>query len=166
MSKITSQKRTKNNGSLSGNQPLPEHMSIDEIDRKLLKILNWNSRLSYREIARQVKLSTGTVISRLEKLKKNGIVTGFYTSLDARKLGYTITAIIEVIAAKGMFLEAAKTISEFPNVAGVYAVSGDADAIVIAKFKDSDDLNEFLKKLNKDPDVIRTNTHIALKAVK
>jgi Lrp/AsnC family transcriptional regulator for asnA, asnC and gidA len=141
-------------------------MSIDETDRKLLKILNWNARLSYREIARQVNLSTGTVISRMDKLKKNGTINGFYTRLDAKKLGYTLTAVIEVIATKGMFLEAAEKISSFPNVLGVYAVSGEIDAIVVAKFKDSDDLNEFLKKLNKDPEVIRTNTRIVLRAMK
>ena len=143
-----------------------EQMYIDEIDRKILKILNWNARLSYREIARQTKLSTGTVISRLEKLQKNGVITGYYANVDAKKLGYTLGAIIEVIATKGMFLEAAQKFSAYPNVSGVYAVSGDSDAIVVAKFRDSDHLNEFLKELNKDSDVVRTGTHIVLKAMK
>lgn len=143
-----------------------EQMSIDDADMKILKILNWNARLSYREIGRQTGLSTSTVISRLKKLQKSGVIGGYYVQIDAKKLGYNIGSIIEVIAAKGMFLEAAEKISAYPNVSGVYAVSGDTDAIVVAKFRDSDHLNEFLKELNKDPDVIRTGTHIVLKAMK
>ncbi len=143
-----------------------EQTSIDEIDTKILKVLNWNARLSYREIARQTKLSTGTVISRLKKLQKSGVIVGYCVQIDSKKLGYTLGAIIEVIAAKSMFLEASRKISSYHNVSGVYAVSGDIDAIVIAKFKDSDHLNDFLRELNKDPDVIRTGTHIVLKEIK
>ncbi len=143
-----------------------EQLSIDDVDTKIMKILNWNARISYREIGRQTGLSTGTVIARLEKLQKSGVIQGYYAYIDPQKMGYKIGSIIEVIAAKGMFLEAAEKISSYPNVSGVYAVSGDIDAIVIAKFRDSDHLNEFLKELNKDPDVIRTGTHIVLKAMK
>ena len=50
-----------------------EHLSIDDTDKKILKFLIWDARLSYREIARQAKLSTTTVIERLKKMKANGV---------------------------------------------------------------------------------------------
>ena len=61
-----------------------EQLSIDELDRKILKFLIWDARLSYREIARQAKLSTTTVIERLKKLKSNGIINGYSANLDAK----------------------------------------------------------------------------------
>lgn len=139
---------------------------IDENDRKILRMLLFNPRLSYREIARATKLSVGTVSERIRKLMRDGFLRGFHADIDAKKLGYGLTAVIEVIASKGEFLGAAEEISRYPNVYGVYAISGPYDAMVIAKFRDSDELNDFLKKLNKKPDVVRTETHIVLKTMK
>lgn len=166
MSSKYSRKKTIVQPPLKGLKNENEHLSIDETDRKILKLLTWDSRLSYREIARQLKLSTGTIIERLKKLKTSGVITGYSVNIDPQKLGYELVAIIDVIAAKGMFLEAAEEISKYPNVHGVYAVSGTSDAVVVAKFKEPDELNEFLKKLNMHSDVIRTNTHVVLKVIK
>lgn len=141
-------------------------LNIDENTRKILRVILFNPRLSYREIARMTKLSVATVSEKIRKLMTDGIIKGFHTDVDAKKLGYGLTAVIEVIASKGEFTEAAKEISKFPNVYAVYSISGPYDVTIVAKFRSSDELSEFLKKLNKKPSVVRTETHVVLRTIK
>lgn len=141
-------------------------LSIDEFDRKILKSLIWDARLSYREIARQTKLSTTTVIERLKKMKINGVINGYSVNLDAKKLGYELTAIIELVAPKLLVLKAIEDISEFPNVYAIYHTTGGIDAIIIAKFKGIDELHNFLKEIYSKFEIERSETRIVFDTVK
>lgn len=143
-----------------------EHMSIDEIDKKLLRILNWDARLSYREIARQTKLSTGTVIARLDKLKSHGVIKSYSANIDPKKLGYGMTAIIEVVAPKLNLMHALKEIVDLPNIYAIYRTTGDIDMIIISKFKSVEELEHFLSGLYTKIDIQRTETRIVLNTVK
>lgn len=141
-------------------------MSIDEGDKKILRLLNWDGRLSYREIARQAKLSTTTVIERLKKMKINGIIKGYSANLDPKKLGYELTAIIELVAPKPTVLSAMKEVSELANIHAIYHTTGDVDAIVIAKFKGVDELQKFLGDLYTKLEIERSETRIVLETIK
>lgn len=143
-----------------------KHLSIDDIDRKILKLLIWDARLSYREIARQAKLSPTTVIERLRKLKTNGIITGYSVNLDSKKLGFGLTAIIELVAPKLKLIKAMEEIRELPNVYAIYHTTGDVDMIVIAKFSTVDELQKFLENLYKSTDIQRSETRIVLNTLK
>ncbi|MBU5536966.1 MAG: Lrp/AsnC family transcriptional regulator [Candidatus Aenigmatarchaeota archaeon] len=143
-----------------------EQTSIDEIDMKILRILNWDARLSYREIARQTKLSTGTVIARLNKLRKEGVINGYSVNINPKKLGFGLTAIIEVIAPKISLMQAMRDIKELPNIQGIYHLTGDVDIIIMAKFKSIEHLQNFLNELYKKEDIQRTHTRIVLDTLK
>lgn len=143
-----------------------KHSSIDEIDRKILKLLVWDARLSYREIARQAKLSTTTVIERLKKLKMAGVINGYSVNLDSKKLGYELSAIIELVAPKLILMKVMSEIVELPNVYAVYHTTGDVDAIIIAKFKGVDELQKFLSELYNKLEIQRSETRIVLNTVK
>ena len=77
--------------------------------------------------------------------------------LDHEKLGYDLTAIIEVTSIKGKIAEVEKHISKFSNVCAVYDIGGLTDMIVVAKFRNR---GNFVKKDLSLPYVERTNTHI------
>lgn len=141
-------------------------MSIDNLDRKILKELVSNSRSSFRQIARRCKVSIATVSSRVKKLEKTGIIKGYTIMLDHEKLGYELTAITEITVSKGKLLEVEKEISHMPNVCGVYDVTGLTDTIVLAKFKNRKELSRFCKSLLAMEFIERTNTHIVLNTVK
>ena len=141
-------------------------LSIDEIDRKILKLLLQDARFSYREISRQTKLSTTTVIERLRKLRANGIITGYSVDLDSKKLGLGLTAIIELVGRKLELIKAIEKIKEFPNVYAIYYTTGDVDMIVVVKFKTVDELQNFLGDLYQLMDVQRSETRIVLNTIK
>jgi DNA-binding Lrp family transcriptional regulator len=139
---------------------------MDETDVKLLGKLLSDARLSYRRIADEIGVSAPTVLARVKKLEKDRVIKFYSAILDHEKLGYDLTAIIEVTSVKGKIAEVEKHISEFSNVCAVYDIGGLTDMIVVAKFKNRGQLSNFVKKDLTLPYVERTNTHIVLLKVK
>ena len=139
---------------------------MDETDLKILKKLLSDARMSYRKVAEEIGVSPPTVLARVEKLENEGIVRSYSVLLDHEKLGYDLTAIIEITATKGKVLDLQKQIAKFPNVCAVYDITGLTDIIVVAKFKNRKELSNFVKKDLLLPSVERTNTHLVLITVK
>lgn len=139
---------------------------MDETDVKILGKLLSDARLSYRRIADEIGVSPPTVLARVKKLEKESVIKFYSAILDHEKLGYDLTAIIEVTTVKGKIAEVEKHIAKFPNVCAVYDITGLTDMIVIAKFKSRTQLSNFVKKDLALPYVDRTNTHVVLITVK
>ena len=141
-------------------------MKIDEKDTQILKHLLSDSRQSARQLSLRMGVSTVTMISRMKKLQEEKIIRGFSVRLDHELLGYDITAIIEITTNQGKMLEIENVIAKKENVIGVYDITGNADTIVIAKFKDRQTLSDFIKKLSSMSNIQNTITHIALNTIK
>jgi DNA-binding Lrp family transcriptional regulator len=141
-------------------------MHLDETDVKILKALTLDARLSSRQIAKQCGVSIGTVLSRMKRMEKEGIVKGYSALLDHERLGYELTVVSEITVSKGRLLEVENEIARLPNVCCVYDVTGLIDAIIIAKFKNREELGKFTKRLLALPYVERTNTHVVLTTIK
>jgi DNA-binding Lrp family transcriptional regulator len=139
---------------------------MDETDVKILKKVLSDARLSYRKIAEEIGVSPPTVLTRMQRLESNYIIKSYSAVLDHEKLGYDLTAIIELTAVKGKITEVEKHISRFPNVCAVYDITGLTDMIIVAKFRNRKDLSDFVKKDLSLPFVDRTNSHIVLVTVK
>jgi len=136
------------------------------LDKKILQAYLSDSRVSYRELAHKLSVSTTTVQSRTSKLEKAGIIRGYSAIFDHEKVGYQLTAITEISVAKGKLLELEREVAKLPQVLAVYDVTGLTDAMVIAKFKSREELSKFTKTLLAMPFIERTNTHIVLTTVK
>ena len=134
-------------------------MILDEIDLKILRRVLKDARMSYRKIADEIDVSPPTVLSKVQKLEKDKIIKSYSAVLDHEKLGYDLTAVIEVTAIKGKITEMEKHISKFPNVCAVYDITGLTDMVIVAKFKSRGELSNFVKKDLSMPYIDRTNTH-------
>ena len=139
---------------------------MDETDVKILKKLLSDARMSYRKVADEVGMSPPTVLARVEKLQSEGIIRSYSALLDHEKLGYDLTAIIEITATKGKIVDLERQIAKFPNVCAVYDITGLTDMMVVAKFKNRKELSNFVKKDLSLPYIERTNTHVVLLTVK
>jgi len=139
-------------------------MEFDETDTKILNNLLVDARLSARQLAYKLGLSTVTVLTRIKKLEQKKIITGYTARLDHQILGYDLVAIIEIKTTKGKMLEIESKIAE--NVCAVYDVTGQADILLICKFKNRDELSHFVKSLSAIPNVENTETHIVLNTIK
>lgn len=141
-------------------------VTLDEIDIRILRKLISDARLSYRNIAEQIGVSPPTVLARVEKLEKNKIIKSYSALLDHEKLGYDLTAIIEVTAIKNKVVEVEKVLSKYENVCAIYDITGLTDMIIVAKFRNRKELSNFVKKELSIPSVQRTNTHLVFTTVK
>jgi DNA-binding Lrp family transcriptional regulator len=141
-------------------------MNLDETDVKVLKALTEDARLSSRQIAKQCKISIGTVLSRIKRMEEEGIIKGYTVLLDQEKLGYELTVVTEITVSKGRLLEMENEIARIPNVCCVYDLTGLSDAAIVAKFKSREELSKFTKRLLSLPYVERTNTHVVLTTIK
>ena len=141
-------------------------LDLDEVDMKILSELSENSRRSSREISRRLGLSVGTVASRIERMKEMGVIRRFTVDLDYEKLGYDITVVVDVYISKGNVVDVEREIASIPGVMAVYDVTGDFDAVVLARFRNRADLSAFTKRLMAMDHVERTNTHVVLNSVK
>jgi len=139
---------------------------MDKIDEKILKNLLVDARLSARQLSLKLGVSTVTVLSRIKKLEKEKIIKGYTSVLNHEKLGYDLTAVIEIIAKKDKLVQVEDELSGIENVCAVYDVTGNTDTMIIAKFKGREDLSKFIKNLSAISNVESTITHVVLNTVK
>ena len=139
---------------------------MDELDNKILEKLNENARKSYREIARELNISLSTISNRIKKLEDGRVIERYIPVINPEKLGYALTAIINIKISHGKLIEVQEKISKDKHVSAVYDITGDWDSLLIAHFKDRRDLNGFIKGVLSIEYVERTNTQIVLNIVK
>ena len=139
---------------------------IDDLDRKIIKALQRDGRASFREVAEKLEVAEGTIYNRVNKLQEMGVIKGFLPDIDFSKIGYDLAAVIGIIVEGGQLSEIEEEIAKSPNVSAVYDVTGEFDAIIVAKFKGREALNNFVKSLLGMPQIRRTNTMMVLNVVK
>jgi DNA-binding Lrp family transcriptional regulator len=138
----------------------------DDISSRVLEEYLRDSRQSIREVARKVGVSSGTVASRLKEMEDSGIIRRYSAILDYEKLGYELTAITEVTVSDGKMIDVCEEVAKMSQATGVYNVTGDADIMIVGKFKTRKELSDFTKKLLTVPHVLRTKTHLVLNTMK
>jgi len=122
--------------------------------------------MSYREIAKKARISVGTVLNRIRRMEKAGVILGYSARVDPEKVGYDLTGIAEITVSKGKLIEMEEMISKLPNTCAVYDVTGLTDAIVIAKFHNREELSKFTKTVLGMPFINRSNTQVVLTTIK
>jgi DNA-binding Lrp family transcriptional regulator len=139
---------------------------IDDLDKKIIRVLNKNARKSFREVAKDVGTSVTSVIHRVKKFEETGVIKGYIPVVDQEYFDLQLIAIIALRISQGKLLETQKKIAEDPRIVAIYDVTGEWDSILLGYFKDRHDLNEFVKKLLSLRNVDRSVTHIVLNVVK
>lgn len=138
----------------------------DELDKKIIQSLNENARKSFREVAKDVGTSVTAVIHRIKKFEDAGIIKGYIPIVDSGYFGMELMAVIALRISQGKLLETQKSIAQDDRVLAVYDITGEWDSIVIGRFKDRQDLNDFIKNLLSQKNVYRSVTHIVLNVIK
>lgn len=143
------------------------HMSsLDALDRSLLEELNVDARRSHRDIARRLNVSPTTVSHRIEALEREGLIRGYVPLLQDEALGWDLHAVVGIRISKGRLREVEERLSKDERAYAIYDVTGDYDALVIARFRDRRDLDRWVKHALQDPNIERTNTQVILNRVK
>ncbi len=135
---------------------------IDHIDKQIINLLGQNSRLSISHISKEVFLTSPAVAARIEKLEKSGIITGYRANLDTEKLGYPITAFVEITIEPENQSSFKDFIATIPNVLECYHVAGPYSMIMKVCFQTPSLLDKFVGSLQSYG---KTQTQIAFSTV-
>ncbi len=117
-------------------------------------------------MARKLHISLSTISNRIKKLENDKIIMNYIPVVDQEKLGYSLTAIINLKISRGKLIEVQEKISKDQRVRAVFDITGEWDSVLIANFKDRRDLNGFIKGVLSMEYVERTNTQLVLNIVK
>ena len=111
---------------------------MDKIDRKILSLLQENARYPLKYLAQKVFLSSPAVSTRIERLEKAGILTGYHATIDPVALGYHITAFINLTYVK-----------DCPNVLECNCVTGTYSIMLKVAFPSTMELDTFIGHLQR-----------------
>ncbi|MEK6985700.1 MAG: Lrp/AsnC family transcriptional regulator [Candidatus Thermoplasmatota archaeon] len=135
-------------------------MSLDEVDRHIIRILRTSGRESYTEMAAAVGTSEGTIRSRVKRLVEEGTIRQF----TIRTAGSHVKALVEVtVEANVHTADIAKRIRDWDGVETVWEVTGDQDILVVADCPTTGDLNVIIDKIRSIPGTQATRSRLILK---
>lgn len=121
---------------------------MDNIDRKILTILQDNARTPLKVIAEQVFLSSPAVSARIERLEAAGLITGYQAQLSAAAMGYQIKAFIALEVEPKQKPEFYPYIEGCPNVMECNCVTGDYSMLLKVCFHTTQELDQFINQLH------------------
>ncbi|MBI4177942.1 Lrp/AsnC family transcriptional regulator [bacterium] len=139
---------------------------IDPDDERIINALLSDARQSYRHIAAGLGLATATVAQRVRNLERQKVLLGAVPVLNFEKLGFAFCVITQVKIHQGKLALGLRRLAANPHVFGIYDHTGGTDATVLARFRDRQSLDRFLKQLQAAPHVERTETQLVLNVFK
>ncbi|MHA1197007.1 MAG: Lrp/AsnC family transcriptional regulator [Promethearchaeota archaeon] len=139
---------------------------LDEIDRNIIRILQKNAKTSYRVIQEKLGISIGTIHNRITKLEENKIIEGYTLKLNNLKLGYKLTFLIRVEIDGKYTQEILESLAERPEVCAIFHTTGEQSAALICRFKEPEDVHDFIREINQNEHVKKTISNMVLKEYK
>lgn len=144
-------------------------MSLDQIDRRILSVLQKEGRISNTDLSEQVNLSASACHRRVQQLEAAGYIKNYVAMVDARKIGLPTTVFVEITlqAQADEVLEAfEKAVSRIPNVLECHLMAGSADYILKVVAEDTDDFARIHRQyLTRLPGVAQMQSSFALRTV-
>jgi Lrp/AsnC family transcriptional regulator, leucine-responsive regulatory protein len=141
--------------------------SLDEIDRRILDIVQEEGRIKRNELAVRVNLSLPAVSERLRHLEEAGIVLGYTARLNYKRLGKDLTAFVFVNVDSSkhfpLFVEHAQKLDD---VLECHAITGDGTHLLKVRINNAESLEKLLAKIQSWPGVLHTRTNIVLSSPK
>ncbi len=141
-------------------------MGLNYKDSELLRFLNKNGKATQRELAKATGLALGTVSNHLKTLEKEKIIRGYFADIDPERVGFNLTSTINLRITKGKIMEVQASIAKHPRVYAVYDITGEWDSLVLARFKDREEMDQFIKTVLSQRNIERTSTSLVLNNVK
>ncbi|CAN5178900.1 Lrp/AsnC ligand binding domain-containing protein [soil metagenome] len=149
---------------------ISEDISLDSADRKLLRLVQSDGRMTNQELARQCGLSPAACFERMKRLRERGVIMGYTALLDPAKLGCALLVFVEVVLDRttdDVFTAFADHVRGIPEILECHMVAGGFDYLVKARLADMAAYRAFLGDiLATVPGVRETRTFAVLEEVK
>jgi Lrp/AsnC family leucine-responsive transcriptional regulator len=141
--------------------------SIDEIDAKILELLQEDGRMKRSDVADEVDLSISAVSERMRKLEERGVIQGYRAIVDPKRLHLDITAFIRVsVDGSEQYPAFVDEVIDMEPVLEVHSITGAGSHVMKVRTKNTTTLERFLSKIQAVPGVTQTTTSIVLSTFK
>jgi DNA-binding Lrp family transcriptional regulator len=136
---------------------------IDELDARLLELLDAEPRIGVLECSRRLGVARGTVQARLDRLISRGVIRSFGPQLDPGAIGYGVTAFVTLELRQGRGHAAvAADLAEIAEVLEAYTITGSGDMFCRLVARSNADMQRVIDLVLEVPGIVRTSTVIAL----
>jgi Lrp/AsnC family leucine-responsive transcriptional regulator len=128
----------------------PDSIDLDPTDREILRRLQADGRLSFRQLAREVHLSPAAATARVHALEDSGVITGYRAEIDPSKIGRGVRALVRLSAASATSRSverAEEIVANHPAVRAVYVLLGDCDLALLVEAIDLQELDQLVTAL-------------------
>ncbi len=133
---------------------------IDRLDAKIIEILRKDSRKPFVEIAQNLKVSEGTIRSRVRRMVDEDVIKGFTIKTSSKNVKALLEIRIDVNADCDKIAE---ELINYEGVNEVFEVTGDQDIVAIVDVESSPQLNEIIERVRHYDSVLSTRTRLILK---
>ncbi len=136
---------------------------MDDTDRQIVAWLQRDGRASFRAIGSDIGLSAPAVKRRVDRLIADGVITGFTAVTDPRALGWSTEAFVALFCEGRTEPDRIRAaIAKHPEVVAAYTVTGDHDALVHLRVRDTSHLEDALQRIRSEPIVTHTQSLVVL----
>lgn len=141
--------------------------SIDEIDAKILELLQRDGRMKRSDVAEEVNLSLSAVSERMRKLEARGVIEGYRAIVDSKRLHLDITAFIRVsVDGSEHYADFVDRVTGMDEVLELHSITGSGSHVMKVRTKNTTTLERFLSDIQAIPGVSKTTTSITLSTFK
>jgi Lrp/AsnC family leucine-responsive transcriptional regulator len=131
---------------------------MDDIDRRIVGLLEENARLTYGEVGKRVGLAASSVHDRVRKLEGAGVLRGYRADVDFGRVGLPITAFVSLALRPSSPADVPARVAEFPLVESVYSVAGDNSYVLVVRAPSTSALEDLLDALRAKLEVVTRST--------
>ena len=141
---------------------------LDEVDLKILRLMQANARISNADLARELEMAPSAVLERVKKLEQKKVILQYNASINPLAVNQKLLAFIFIkVKDMGSDAKIAAIMAKIPEVQEIHHVAGEDCFLVKVRTEDSASLMELMRKSLKNiPDVLSTKTTIVLETVK
>lgn len=133
--------------------------ALDETDRRIIAELRADGRISMRALATKLHISRAGAYARVERLQRQGVITGYTAVVDPERYGFDISAYVHLKISQHSWKDVRRRIAEIPEVWHGALVSGDNDLVLLVRTHDAASLRDLvLNTFQTMPDVLSTQT--------
>ncbi|MBM6955539.1 Lrp/AsnC family transcriptional regulator [Limosilactobacillus coleohominis] len=122
---------------------------MDQIDKKILNMLQANARVSLKEMSAACYISSPAIAARISKMEDTGIITGYHTSINREKLDYHVKAFIMVQLEPSQKSEFYPYVQSIPNVIECNCVTGEYSEVMEVVFPSTGALDDFINEIQR-----------------
>jgi Lrp/AsnC family leucine-responsive transcriptional regulator len=143
-----------------------ESSALDETDRRILRLLQHDARISWKQLGDAVHLSATSAADRVRRMERAGVIDGYTVRVDPAALGRTVRAVVDVSLGAGDQVDGFEArLAERREVSFAAYVTGAADYSIVAECEGAEGLDAFVRWLRADAGVARTETKLLLRVV-